>query len=194
MVQLDRLTDSAHCLRLREARHLETVLDEFGQLFPQVYPAVLLSVLPGNVNSNEVAFWLLNRAALNSGIHPRLNRFAVVLVIDPVAKTAGLTVGYSLEALLTPKALASILSSLRTPLWHGEHASAIEMCFELIQRKLKSKARRVRRPDDVLPPRSPEDFLDDSSLRTLRHATPGLDDDSPANDPAPPAEAEGRRP
>lgn len=179
LVQLNRLTDSAHCLRLREVRHLESVLDEFERTFPQIFASVLLGVLPGSVNVNEIAFWLLNRAVLDTHGHRKLNEFAIALVIDPVSKTAGVTVGYALEPILTPKVLSSILTSLRTPLWHGEHASAIESCFELIQKRLKSAALRVRRTEDVLPPQSPEDFLDDSSMRTLRQTPPELDHDAP---------------
>ena len=148
---------------------MESVLDEFERTFPQVFAAVLLGVLPASVNVTELAFWLLNRAVLNSSSHRRLNKYAIVLVIDPVSKAAGVTVGYALEGILTPKVLSSILSDLRTPLWHGEHANAIEACFGRIEQRLKKAARRVRKTEDVLPPQSPEDFLDDSSLRTLRH-------------------------
>lgn len=184
LVQLDRLTDSAHCLRLREVRHLESVLDEFERTFPQVFASVLLGVLPGSVNVNEIAFWLLNRAVLNTHGHRRLNEFAIALVIDPVSKTAGITVGYALESILTPKVLSGILATLRTPLWHGEHASSIENCFKLIQKRLQSAALRVRRTEDILPPQSPEDFLDDSSLRTLRHSPVEMDQEESSHDAA----------
>lgn len=166
--RLERLTDEAHCLRLRESRQIEALMDDFQRRFPQVYLALFLGVLPGHINLRELSFWLLNRAAFGGSDQRRLNEYAILLAIDPAAKTATLTVGYALESLLISKQLEKILRSMRTALWHGEYAGAIAHGIAALDKRLRKAARCVRRAEEILPPDSYENFLDDAGLRSLR--------------------------
>lgn len=169
MVQLSRLVDSAHCLRLREARQIDTSLDDFQHRFPQVFLSVYLGVLPGHLNVRELSFWLLNRAAFDTPDQKRLNEYAISLVVDPVAKTAGLTVGYALEAVFPEKCLETIIHSLRTSLWHGEYAAAIRACIKALDKQLRRVGERQRRAEEVQPPQNCEEFLDDAGWQWLRN-------------------------
>src|SRR6187401_383709 len=103
LVSLESLTDAAHCLRVREKELLKHELDAFQQSFPQVFLAVYLGLLPATPTPGEIAFWLLNQAAFQPSDPARLNERAALLVIDPVARHAGLTIGYGLEACLPRK-------------------------------------------------------------------------------------------
>ncbi|MGC3992211.1 MAG: TPM domain-containing protein [Chthoniobacteraceae bacterium] len=168
LVHLDRLTDNAHCLRLKEAQRIESALEEFERRFPQVFVSVYLGVLPQTLTLNELTFWLLNHAAFNTRDMKKLNEYAVALVIDPAAKGVALNVGYALEAALPEKRLISILGRLRTPLWHGEYVNAILLALDGIEKYLRKSARRMTQREDIVPPGSAEEFLHGSGLRPSR--------------------------
>lgn len=171
LVQLESLTDAAHCLRVREREALLHELETFHQTFPQVFLAVYLGVLPGSPTPSEIAFWLLNHAAFHPADPSRLNERAALLIIDPVAKNAGITVGYGLEPFLTPSKLEQCLRKVRTPLWHGEYAAAISMAISLLAKQLRKSARRSSREAEFPPPDAEAGFLQNSGLQSLRHAT-----------------------
>ncbi|TLD69041.1 hypothetical protein FEM03_19425 [Phragmitibacter flavus] len=175
LVRLGRLTDRAHCLRLGDSRDLEECLEEFEVRFPQVFVAVYFGVLPASLSMNELTFWLLNHAAFDTDDFQRLNEFAMVLVIDPVAKVAALNVGYALEGALPQRFLMSILTHLRTPLWHGEYVSAVEEVLKRISRRLRRFGKRVVPAQELSPPENAEVFLQGSGLDRLRDGTKGGD-------------------
>jgi hypothetical protein len=168
LVSLESLTDAAHCLRVREKELLRHELDGFQQAFPQVFLAVYLGVLPNAPSASEIAFWLLNHAAFQPSDPTRLNERAALLLIDPVARTAGLTVGYGLEPYLPHKSLLGILRHIRTPLWHGEYAGAIELGIALIGKALRSAGKRVPKQVEVPAPGADADFFQASGLQSLR--------------------------
>jgi uncharacterized membrane protein YgcG len=168
LVSLESLTDAAHCLRVREKELLKHELDGFQQAFPQVFLAVYLGVLPTTPSASEIAFWLLNHAAFRPADPSRLNERAALLVIDPVARSAGLTVGYGLEPFLPQKNLLAILRRMRTPLWHGEYAGAIELGISLIGKALRSAGKRAPKQVEVPAPGPDSDFFQASGLHSLR--------------------------
>ena len=177
MLQLSRLVDSAHCLRLREVRQIDSLLDDFQRRFPQVFLTIYLGVLPNHVTVRQLSFWLLNRAAFEAPDQRRLNEYGISFVLDPVAKCAGLTVGYSLETVLPPPMLEKLLKGLRTALWHGEYSAAIRRCIAQLDNRLRKAGRRYPKANDVLPPQNCEEFLDDSGWNWLRK--PASDRNSP---------------
>jgi uncharacterized membrane protein YgcG len=168
LVSLESLTDAAHCLRVREREHLKHELDAFQQSFPQVFLGVYLGILPTTPSAGEIAFWLLNHAAFQPGDPARLNERAALLVVDPVARSAGLTVGYALEPFLPRHKLAEILRRIRTPLWHGEYSGAIELCVRLLSKTLRKAGRRSARQVEFPPPGTEADFIQGSGLHSLR--------------------------
>jgi hypothetical protein len=164
---LKRLTDEAHCLKLNESREIEALLEDFEQRFPQVFIALYLGVLPVPFSVRELAFLLLNRGAFATREHARLNEFAVAFVIDPVARTASLMTGYSLERWLPSRKLLRMLRSIRTCLWHGEYVSAVSTTVHRLDKRLRKAGRRETRRH-LLPPVAPGDFLAGSKVRPLR--------------------------
>lgn len=158
LIPLRRLWDEAHCLRVHEAREVEAALVNFEEHYPQLYFAVYIGELPPTLTANELAFFLLNRGLFWAEHHPRLNEYAIALVLNPVARTSALMVGYALEEILPPRVLLRILRCVRTPLWHAEYAPSIINVVQEVARMVRKGARRALRRD-VLPPVATEEFL-----------------------------------
>lgn len=169
-MRLESLTDAAHCLRLHEHEFLHHELESFRQTFPQIFLAVYLGVLPGNLSPGELAFWLLNHAAFHPSDPGRLNEHAALLLIDPVTKVAGMTVGYALDPHVPQRKLAGLLRRIRTPLWHGEFAEAIELAIRSLGKILRHAAHRSPRHREFPPPEPGTDFFSASGIHSLRHA------------------------
>lgn len=167
---LNALTDTAHCLRRQEKDFLHHRLENFQRQFPQVFFAVYLGVLPGSPTPPELAFWLLNHAAFQPPDPGRLNEHAALLIIDPVTKQAGLTVGYALDRHLPHKKLLAILRRIRTPLWHGEFAEAIDLAVQLLTKSLRRAGHRRPRHHEFPAPEVGADFFSTSGLDSLRPA------------------------
>ena len=125
-VRLERITDVAHCLRLEDARRAEIILDDFERSFPQAFFAVYLGVLPGNLTVAELGFWLLNQGAFNTHSVSRRNDFGIVLVVDPVAKTACMTLGYAIESCFSRNVIAQMMQTIGSHLRKGAFGMAIE--------------------------------------------------------------------
>ncbi len=168
-VRLERITDVAGRLNLRETRHLETVLDEFERSFPQCFLAGYIGVLPDTLTLTDLGFWLINHGAFQTHQVSRRNDFAIVLLIDPLRQQAGFTVGYALENVLTEPVLQAILKKLNRPLQRGAFGQAVEQCSKLVEKALRSSASREPRQ-----PERPPAVVGDASdlgLQSLRPPT-----------------------
>lgn len=175
LIPLRRLWDEAHCLRVHEAREVEATLVNFEEHYPQLYFAVYMGELPPTLTANELAFFLLNRGLFWAEHHPRLNEHAIALVLDPVARTAALMVGYALEQILPPRVLLGILRRVRTPLWHAEYSPSIIKVVQEVARVVRKGARPALRRD-VLPPVGTEEFLGGSPAgQQMKDADPKIE-------------------
>ena len=169
LIQLQRLTDDAHCLRLQEAQDLEGLLEAFERRFPQVFITAYFGVLPASLSVGELAFLLLNRGVFASGEGSRLNEHAIAFVVDPVTRQAGLMAGYALESWFPARLLRKILGKIRTPLWHGEYVNATASVLRSVEARLRKFASRDQRRQ-MLPPLSAEEFMASSGFQSLRSA------------------------
>jgi uncharacterized membrane protein YgcG len=140
-VRLDRLTDAAHCLSLRDKRKLEAHLDDFERRFPQVFFAVYFGVLPHGLRVAEVGFWLLNHAAFGTHEIAKRNEFGIVLVIDPAAGAAGFSLGYAIEALAGSMDISGILNGMRRFLARSDYGTAVERSIHALDRQLRAVGR-----------------------------------------------------
>ncbi|HBJ82857.1 MAG TPA: hypothetical protein DDZ88_03075 [Verrucomicrobiales bacterium] len=152
-VRLERITDSAHCLRLEENRQAEVILDDFERSFPQAFFAAYLGTIPKELRPTEVGFWLLNQGAFNTHSLHKRNDFGVVLVIDPHMRAASITLGYSIEACFSKPDLAKILREMAAHLTAGRFGKAIETACLGCARQLRKHAQSTRwTPDGTLNP------------------------------------------
>lgn len=150
-VRLERITDVAGRLNLRETRHLETVLDEFERRFPQCFMAAYIGVLPDTLTLPDLGFWLINHGAFQTHQITRRNDFAIVMLVDPLRQQASITLGYALEQALPEPVLLDILKKLRRPLHRGQVAEAIESACHRVDQVLRNLGRREQRQPDSLP-------------------------------------------
>lgn len=147
-VKLERITDAAHCLRLEDTRRLEIILDDFERSFPQAFFAIYLGTLPSNLNVAELGFWLLNQGAFNTHSVSRRNDFGIVLVVDPTAKTACITLGYAIENCFSPKIITRMMQTIGGHLGKGAFGMAIEASCIRVGDVLRKHARGMQwQPD-----------------------------------------------
>ena len=140
-VRLERITDAAHCLRLEDTRRAEIILDDFERSFPQAFFAVYLGSLPNNLNVAELGFWLLNQGAFNTHSVSRRNDFGIVLVVDPAAHTASITLGYAIEGRFSQKTIGKIMQTVGNHLSKGAYGEAIAACCLRAGAVLRKRAR-----------------------------------------------------
>jgi len=139
-VRLDRITDVANCLRLEDNRRVEVVLDDFERNFPQAFFAAYLGSIPNELTPSEVGFWLLNQGAFNTPSLQKRNDFGIVLVVDPSAHTASITLGYTIEACFSEPALSKILRETGAHLRDRRYGKAIEVACMRCARQLRNRA------------------------------------------------------
>ncbi len=125
-VRLERITDVAQCLSLKESRLIEVCLDDFERRFPQAFFAAYLGILPHNLSVSELGFWLLNQGAFNTRSVSRRNDFGLVMVVDPSAKAVGITLGYALERFFEGRPMRELLRRVGGHLQAGTFGLAIE--------------------------------------------------------------------
>jgi len=168
-VKLERITDISGRLNLRETRHVEMVLDEFEQRFPQCFMAAYVGVLPDTLTLRDLGFWLINHGAFQTHQLTRRNDFAIVMVVDPGREQVALTMGYALEHILTEPVLAKILNEVRRPLKRSQLALGIERACAQIDRELRRCGRREKRHVERAP--AVVGDASDLGLQSLRPAT-----------------------
>lgn len=164
-VRLERITDAAHCLRLEDTRRLEIILDDFERSFPQAFFAIYLGALPNNLNVAELGFWLLNQGAFNTHSVSRRNDFGMVLVVDPSAQTACITLGYAIENCFSPKTITRMMQTVGSHLRKGAFGTAIEASCLRAGEVLRKHARNMQwQPDSAVI----ADSVSDIGLQPLR--------------------------
>ncbi len=144
-VPLERLLDTAHCLRLKDRLQLEAVLDEFERRLPQCFCTVYFGILPQGINVAEAGFWLLNHGERVSGGVVRRGVFGIAIVIDPAAHCVGVSLGYALELLLPGRLVESLLQKVSQALWHSEYAEAVSVVLRDIDRRIRAHGAGQRR-------------------------------------------------
>lgn len=164
-VRLERLTDAAHCLRMRDSRKIDALLDEFERRFPQVFLAVYFGVLPHGVSVAEAGFWLLNHAAFATHDTSKRNEYGLVLVTDPAVGQSAISMGYTLERFIRRRDLDRMLLRMSTALAHSEYGEAVQIAIRRIDRMLRSAG--SARPMESNPSHAPA-VGGDLGLRRLR--------------------------
>ncbi len=167
-VRLDRLTDTANCLSLKEQRHLEIVLDDFERAFPQCFCAVYLGSLTGAITARDLGFWLINHGAFPTQQIAKRNDFGCALVIDCGRQVASVTLGYALEKHLLRSDLEESLNQSRPYLKVGRYGQAVERMVAFIAKKLSRAGTRVDTPPSADAPASAD--LGGLGLQPLRAA------------------------
>ncbi len=136
------LTDRAACLTLTEIKKLRERLDRFTKKFPQILFSIFISPLPRGGKVNEFVFWLANRARFSSTEARGPENFELLLVLDPEARTAALTMGYGLEHALREEDLQSALADAASAWEEGHIANGLFACIDAMTQKLQELSLR----------------------------------------------------
>lgn len=156
VILLERLTDAANCLRVRERDSLNALLDEFEREFPQLFTAIYFGMLPEMTSIRQFGFWLVNHAALASVDISRPNEQGILIVVDLQSRVIGVTLGYMLERFLTEKDLNRCIRAARAPLCAGDYARGTTVLLKHVSRTLRKVSRQARRnPERFAPPVMP---------------------------------------
>ncbi|YCM44115.1 TPM domain-containing protein [Verrucomicrobiaceae bacterium 227] len=149
-VVLQKFTDAAGVLRMKEREPMRKLLEKFEAKFPQLFVAVYIGAFEELQSLRQFGFWLLNRAAFSDVDLERPNENGILVVIDVKAKSVGVTFGYSLMPYLSEDSTFEALSAAHPSLLQSEYLGALRLVMGRLEKTLKKGWRRVRRNPDAM--------------------------------------------
>ena len=150
-VVLQKFTDAAGVLRMKEREPMRKLLEKFESKFPQLFVSVYIGAFEELQSLRQFGFWLLNRAAFSDVDLERPNENGILIVIDVKAKSVGITFGYSLMPYLNERSTFEALSAAHPSLLQSEYLGALRLMISRLEKTLKRGWRQVRRnPESIL--------------------------------------------
>lgn len=144
-VKLRSLTDAAGLFRRDDRDRLESEMERFGVMFPQMFVAVYTGSLGEVANLRQFGFWLLNRGVFEDVAVDKPNEAGVLIVIDPDSKAAGMTFGYLLDPFFEEQDSFDCLSRAHAHWLEGRYAEGILRSIRHLRKVLRKRCRQVRR-------------------------------------------------
>jgi uncharacterized membrane protein YgcG len=144
-VKLRSLTDAAGLFRRDDRDRLESEMERFGVMFPQMFLAVYTGSLGEVANLRQFGFWLLNRGVFEDVAVDKPNEAGVLIVIDPDSKAAGMTFGYLLDPFFEEQDSFECLSRAHAHWLEGRYAEGILRSIRHLHKVLRKRCRQVRR-------------------------------------------------
>ncbi|BCX49979.1 hypothetical protein HAHE_38870 [Haloferula helveola] len=143
--RLHRIEDRAGLMRSTERTRVGRMLHQFEARFPQLFLAVYTARHEGRSDIRQLGFWLLNRGQFLDIPEDRAGRCGIILTIDPDAKVASMTWGYTLDAFLNEKDSFLILSRAHAYWVEGRFGEGIQRVIEQLALVLMKRARHAKR-------------------------------------------------
>ncbi len=137
------IADRAGAVRRAELEKLKGMLRLFQRRFPQTLFSVFIADLPQGTSIAEYTFWMSNRARFGTRDIFREENMNVLLLIEPTARRAALTVGYGLEHYITRDELADVLAAGEEFFRDDDFAAGIRACIDAMTRQLRRAAQRL---------------------------------------------------
>ena len=106
--------------------------------------AVYTSRTEGRSDVRQFGFWLLNRAAFQDVELDRPNECGILLIIDPDAKSAGITWGYALDAYLTEEDTFLFLSRAHAYWVEGRYSEGVIRGLKQLSKVLTKRCRQAK--------------------------------------------------
>ena len=103
------ICDSSGALTPVESKRLRRQIDKIADRFPQVRVQIIFRHFTDGHPIRLHAFWMFNLGALSSETEKHAANRRILLLVDPVAAEAALTVGYGLEPFVTDEELDDLL-------------------------------------------------------------------------------------
>jgi len=187
-VKLQKLTDSAGVLRMKERAALRKLMEGFERRFPQLFFSVYIAAFDELPSLRQFGFWLLNRAAFSDVELARPNENGILLVVDVNGKAAAITFGYALMPYLNEDNTFDSLSAAHPFLLQGEYLKAFKTIISKTEGAMKKGWRRARRdPESLLAASGQQPRPVDQILERIRKGNQRVDAEESAEN----REAEG---
>ncbi len=175
-VQMDRLHDAAHCLLKGERDKLDELFDKLERRFPQLCFFAYLGALPEGTRLNELSFWLMNHATIQTSDVARPRENGILLLLDTNSQWAGLTLGYFVEHYLRDEDLSVCLRAGQGQLAAGNYGEGLRLLFNKMGKVLARRSRHIKRLPQPAEPSLLNPFGADvtglPSLRSTRRVSP----------------------
>ncbi|MGA0853848.1 MAG: TPM domain-containing protein [Luteolibacter sp.] len=144
-VSLRALTDEAGILGRDERERVEMAMERMSRRFPQLFIAVYTGSLGEVANIRQFGFWLLNRAAFEDVPADKPNESGILITIDPGSKAAGITFGYTLDAILDESDTFECISRAHGHWLEGRYADGLVKLLIHLEGILIKRSRQARR-------------------------------------------------
>jgi uncharacterized membrane protein YgcG len=139
------LSDQAGIFRHSERYSLENMLAGFHAQFPQLFLAVHTDSAGDSAYLRQFGFWILNRCTFE-GLRPEQSSAAgILIVIDPDLKSASMSFGYLLDAVLTEQDTFECLTRGHSYWLKGQYAEGLLRCVEHLRVLLRQRSRQACR-------------------------------------------------
>lgn len=150
-VALQKFTDAAGVLRMKEREPMRKLLEKFEKKFPQLFVSIYIGAFQELQSLRQFGFWLLNRAAFTDVDLDRPNENGILVVVDVNARNVGVTYGYSLMPYLSEASTFEALSAAHPSLLQSEYLEAMGTLVSRLEKTLKKGWRKARKdPESVL--------------------------------------------
>ncbi|MDB4265356.1 TPM domain-containing protein [bacterium] len=149
-VVLDKFTDAAGVLRMKDREPLRRVLDRFERKFPQLFVSIYLGAFEDVESLQQCGFWMLNRAAYVDVDLDRPNENGILILVDVNAKSAAITYGYALLPYLDEDTTFAALSAGHPSFIQGDFAGALATVIKKLEACLIKGWKRVKKDPDSI--------------------------------------------
>lgn len=150
-VSLDKFTDAAGIIRMKEREPMRKILERFEARFPQLFVSIYLGAFEELESLRQFGFWMLNRAAYVDVDLERPNENGILIVVDVNAKNAGITFGYALLPYLDEDSAFAALAAGHPSFLQGHYLEAIATVIQKLEGTLIKGWKKVKKdPESIL--------------------------------------------
>lgn len=130
--------DSSGALTPAESKRLRRQVDEIARRFPQVRVQLVFRHFTDGHPIRLHAFWMFNLGAFATETEKLGGNRRILLLVDPVAANAALTLGYGLEPFIADDELDDLLEMAedrwRNKEWHAGAMTLLDGLDSLLER------------------------------------------------------------
>ena len=144
-VSLNKFTDAAGVLRMKERGPMRKVLERFEAKFPQLFVSIYLGAFDDLDNIRQFGFWMLNRADYVDLDRDRPNENGILILIDVNSKSASISFGYALLPYLDEDMTFAALSAGHPSFLQGDFLNALTTVVQRLEGYLLKGWKRVKK-------------------------------------------------
>ncbi len=144
-MSLNRFTDAAGVMRMKEREPMRRFLKRFEARFPQLFVSIYLGAFEELQSIRQLGFWMLNRAQYVDLDEGRPNENGILILVDVNSKSASITYGYALLPYLDEKMTFAALSAGHPAFLKGDYREALTLVVAKLESYLMKGWKRVNK-------------------------------------------------